>query len=105
MEVFGSFFALTQTISYGALIQSFTVLLVPMAHELNTSRTAITLAAAISTAIGALVAIPIGRTLDKYGGRGLMSAGSLIGVLAVLGWSQAGSLPELYIAFAFIGLG
>ena len=35
-------FAVTQTVGYGALIQSFTVLLVPMATELGTTRTAVT---------------------------------------------------------------
>lgn len=96
--------AVTQTIGFGSLIQSFTVLLIPMSHDLSTSRTAITVAATISTLVGALAAIPVGRLLDRYGGRALMTTGSVIGVAAVLLWSRADSLAHLYLAFVLIGL-
>jgi|GEM_PF-739318 len=97
-------FAVTQTIGYGALIQSFTVLLVPIAQDLGTTRTAVTLAATISTLVGAFAALPVGSLLDRYGGRALMASGSGVGVVAVLLWSRADSLAGLYVAFALVGL-
>lgn len=97
-------FALTQTIGYGSLIQSFTVLLIPMADDLGASRTAVTLAATISTVVGALAAVPIGHLLDRYGGRALMTTGSGVGVVGVLLWSWATDLTHLYLAFVLIGL-
>ena len=97
-------FAVTQTVGYGALIQSFTVLLVPMATELGATRTAVTFAATISVLVGAVAALPVGSLLDRYGGRALMASGSAIGVLAVLLWSQAHSLASLYVAFVLVGL-
>ncbi|MGW6129084.1 MFS transporter [Cellulomonas sp. NPDC055163] len=97
-------FAVTQTVGYGALIQAFTVLLVPIAEELGTTRTAVTVAATISVLVGAFAALPIGTLLDRYGGRALMTAGSAVGVVAVLLWSQADSLGSLYLAFVLVGL-
>ncbi|WP_067657789.1 MFS transporter [Nocardia harenae] len=97
-------FALTNTVTYGAFIQAFTVLLIPMSEALAASRTEVTAAATISTLAGALAAVPVGNLLDRYGGRLLMAAGSVIGVAAVLLWSRATGLPQLYLAFALAGL-
>ncbi|WP_232839953.1 MULTISPECIES: MFS transporter [Nocardia] len=97
-------FAITQTVGYGAMIQAFTVLLIPMSEALGVSRTAVTGAATISTLVGALAAVPVGALLDRYGGRVLMSTGSAIGVLAVALWSQADNLAHLYLAFTLVGL-
>ncbi|MGW6195578.1 MFS transporter [Kribbella sp. NPDC055110] len=97
-------FALTQTVGYGALVQAFPVLLIPMAQDLGVSRTAITGASTISTLIGALAAVPIGHLLDRFGGRLMMTTGSVLGVLAVVLWSTAGNLVSLYLAFVLVGL-
>lgn len=97
-------FAITQTLGYGCLAQGFSVLLIPMSHELHSSHTAVTVASTISTLVGALAAYPVGRVLDRYGGRALMTAGSTSGVLGVLLWSWSTGLPELYAAFVLIGL-
>ncbi len=97
--------AVTQTVGYGALIQSFAVLLVPMSSDLDVSRTAVTAAATISTLVGALAAYPVGAALDRYGGRVLMTGGSAVGVVGVLLWSASTDLATLYTAFVLIGLG
>ena len=97
--------AITQTVGYGALIQSFAVLLVPMSTALGVSRTAVTVAATISTLVGALAAYPVGAALDRFGGRVLMTGGSAIGVVGVLLWSASTDLATLYTAFVLIGLG
>ncbi|MGV9823252.1 MFS transporter [Nocardia xishanensis] len=97
-------FAVTQTVGYGAMIQAFTVLLVPMSEALAVSRTQIAAAATISTLVGALAAVPVGNVLDRYGGRAMMTAGSALGVGAIVLWSQAQGLAQLYLAFSLIGL-
>lgn len=97
-------FAVTQTIGYGVLIQSFTVLLVPMAADLGASRPAVTGAATISTLVGACAALPIGQLLDRFGGRLLMSLGSVVGVAAIVSWARATSIGQLYVAFVLVGL-
>ncbi|MFE3280121.1 MFS transporter [Nocardia sp. NPDC059239] len=97
-------FALTQTVGYGAMIQAFTTLLSPMAESLAATRTQIAGAATLSTLVGALAAVPVGHLLDRYGGRMLMTTGSAIGAVAVIVWSQAHTLTQLYLAFVLIGL-
>ncbi|GAA1737758.1 MFS transporter [Luedemannella helvata] len=95
---------MTQTVGYGALIQAFTVLLIPMAADLGASRPAVAGAATISTLVGAIAAVPVGHLLDRFGGRMLMSVGSAVAVVAVVVWAQATSIAHLYVAFGMVGL-
>ena len=97
-------FAVTQTIGYGVLYYTFSVLLDPIADELHTDRVHITLALTFSVLSAAAAAIPVGRWLDRHGGRGLMAAGSIVGAAAVLAWSQVTAVWQLYAVFVLIGL-
>lgn len=97
-------FALTNTISFIAMIQILPVILIPIATDLDVSRTAVAGASTVSTLVGGLAALPVGRILDRRGGRTLMATGSVIGAGSVLMWSQATNLMSLYAAFALIGL-
>ncbi|GAA0930546.1 MFS transporter [Nonomuraea longicatena] len=75
-----------------------------MARDLDASPTQI--AAALTTAIliAAALAPAAGRWLDARGGRGLMTAGSILAVVAVLAWSRVESVWQLYATFAAIGV-
>jgi predicted MFS family arabinose efflux permease len=97
-------FAVTQTVGYGVLYYAFSVLLTPMTADLHTSTARITGALTMSVLVAAVAAIPIGRWLDRHGGRALMAAGSVLGVAAVAGWSQVQTVGELYAVFVLIGL-
>lgn len=96
--------AATQTVGYGVLYYAFSVLLTPIATDLHTSASAVTGAFTVSIVVSAAVGIPIGRWLDHHGGRGLMTLGSALGVVAVLCWSGVQNLWQLYGSFALIGL-
>jgi predicted MFS family arabinose efflux permease len=96
--------AVTQTVGYGVLQYAFPVLLSPIAADLHASTAAVTGAMTTSIVVSAAAAIPVGRWLDRHGGRALMTAGSLVGVVAVLGWSHAHTLLQLYAVFVLIGL-
>jgi MFS family permease len=96
--------AVTQTVGYGVLFYAFAVLLTPIADELHTSTAGVAGALTTSIVVAAAAAIPCGRWLDRHGGRALMTAGSVIGVAAVLGWSQVQQLWQLYGVFVLIGL-
>ncbi|MEU0570429.1 MFS transporter [Nonomuraea sp. NPDC005983] len=96
--------AVTQTIGYGVLYYAFSVFLTPMAADLHASTTQIAAALTLSILIAALCAPLAGRWLDAHGGRGLMSAGSILGTVAVLAWSRVDSLLQLYAVFAVIGI-
>jgi predicted MFS family arabinose efflux permease len=96
--------AVTQTVGYGVLYYAFAVFLTPLAAELDTSTTVITGAATLSVLVAAIAAVPVGRWLDRHSGRGLMTCGSILGTLGVLGWSQVHTVAQLYAVFALIGL-
>ncbi len=51
-------FSVTSTIGFVAMVQILPVVLVPIAADLGTSRTAVAAASTVSTLMGALVAIP-----------------------------------------------
>lgn len=97
-------FAVTQTVGYGVLGYAFSALLGPMSHELGISTTTAVGATTTSMLVTGLMSIPVGRWLDARGGRGLMSSGSLLGSLAVLGWSQVQNSVQLYGVFVAIGI-
>ena len=96
--------AVTQTVGYGVLYYSFAVFLAPMARDLGAGTTAVTGAATVSVLVNAAASVPVGRWLDRRGGRGLMTAGSALGTGAVLAWSQVRTVAGLYVVFALIGL-
>jgi predicted MFS family arabinose efflux permease len=96
--------AVTQTVGYGVLFYAFSVLLVPIAADLHTSTAAITGALTASIVVAAGMAIPVGRWLDRHGGHGAMTTGSVLGVVAVVGWSQVHELWQLYAVFVLIGV-
>ncbi|MCG5213417.1 MFS transporter [Streptosporangium soli] len=95
---------LTQTIGYGVLYYAFSVFLSPMRHNLDASGPQVAAALTLAVLTTALCAPLVGRLLDAHGGRGLMTAGSVLGTLAVLGWSRVTSLPQLYAVFLAIGV-
>jgi MFS family permease len=96
--------AVTQTVGYGVLYYSFAVLLVPMATDLGLSTTAVTGALAASVLASAAGAVPVGRWLDRHGGRGLMTAGSVAGTILVLLAGRVESAVSLYAVWTGIGL-
>jgi predicted MFS family arabinose efflux permease len=96
--------AVTQTVGYGALYYAYAVLLTPMAEALHATNTAVAGALTCSVLAGAAVAVPVGRWLDRHGGRGLMTSGSVAASALLLAASQVHSLAELYLVWTSIGI-
>ncbi|MEV4102444.1 MFS transporter [Nonomuraea sp. NPDC049649] len=96
--------AVTQTIGYGVLYYAFSVFLVPMSRDLRASGTQVAAALTLAVLTTALCAPLAGRWLDARGGRGLMTAGSVLGTAALLAWSRVESLPQLYAVFLAVGV-
>jgi MFS family permease len=96
--------AVTETISYAALYYCFAVMVVPMRDAFGATTGQLSGALTVAIAVSGAAAIPVGRWVDRHGARWLMTTGSLLGAVAVVGWSRARSLPELYAAFVGIGL-
>lgn len=96
--------AVTQTIGYGVLYYAFSVFLAPMSRDLHATGTQIAAALTLAVLTTALCAPLAGRWLDVRGGRGLMTAGSVLGTASLLAWSQVESLPQLYAVFLAVGI-
>ncbi len=96
--------AITTTISYGILFYSFSVFTKPMEAELGFSRAQSSLAFSMALLVAGLVAIPVGRYVDKHGARTVMTLGSVLATGLVLVWSQVQSLVGLYLVWLGLGL-
>ncbi|WP_393162884.1 MFS transporter [Nonomuraea marmarensis] len=96
--------AITQTVGYGVLYYAFSVFIPPMSRDLNAGVAQLTGAITLAVLVSGVAAPLIGRWLDRHGGRGLMTAGSVLGALAVLAWSQVRSVVQLYLVCGVLGV-
>ncbi|MGL4608274.1 MAG: MFS transporter [Trueperaceae bacterium] len=96
--------AITQTIGYGVLTYVFSVFVKPMEAEFNWTRTQMSTAFSLALLCAGLVAIPVGRFVDKRGARLVMSAGAVLGTLLILAWSWVQTLPMFYLVMSLLGL-
>ena len=96
--------AVTETVAYAALFYCFAVMVVPMRAGLGASTGQLS-RRAVARDRGRGARGRAGRAaLDRHGARALMAGGSLLGAASVVAWSQARSLPQLYLAFVGVGL-
>jgi MFS family permease len=95
--------AVTQTVGYGVLYYAFAVLLQPMAASLHASATVVTGALTASVLAGAVMAVPVGRWLDRHGGRALMTVGSVAATALVAAWSRVQTVAQLYLVLIGVG--
>lgn len=96
--------AVTQIVSWGSLYYAFSILAPAIARELRLSPEMVYGAYSISLLVAGLAAAPLGHLIDRYGGRLVMSAGSLAAALG-MGWlSMAESAWSLMGAWSLIGL-
>jgi MFS family permease len=96
--------AITQTIGFGVLYYAFSVFIEPMEAEFGWSRAQTSGAFSLALLTSGLVALPIGRWIDRHGARAMMTVGSVAGVLLVLAWSVVTNLLLFYLIQAGIGL-
>jgi MFS family permease len=96
--------SVTTTVNFGVLLYAIGVFLPVMREELDASAAALSGAVSLAIAVAGVLAPVAGAWLDHHGARGLMTVGSLVAMLSVAGWSQVHSLPQLYLAFAGIGI-
>lgn len=96
--------SVTETVSWGVLYYAFAVFLVPMQRELGFSTAQLTGAFSVALLVSGVAGIAVGRYLDRHSPRGLMTAGSVAGVVLVLAWSQVEGLAAFYALWVGIGL-
>jgi MFS family permease len=96
--------AISQTVGYGVLSYAFAVLLTPMQEALDAGPAAVTGALTVSLLAAAAAAVPVGRWLDRHGGRALMTGGSVLATLLVAAWSQVHTVAQLYAVLFALGV-
>lgn len=97
--------SLTEITSWGILYYTFSLFLGPMEHELHWNQASLTGAYSLALLVSGLMAIPIGRWLDRARTpRALMAAGSLLGVAALVVWATVTSLPIFYTLWIALGV-
>jgi MFS family permease len=96
--------AITEPISWGILFYGFGVMLTPIQQELGWSQAQLTGAFSLMLLVSGLAAVPVGRWLDRYGARGLMTLGSCLATLAIIGWAQVQTVVEFYLVWTAIGI-
>lgn len=93
-----------QLIAWGSLLYSFSVFLDPVEAALGMNRTQSSLAFSIALLVEGLVAFRVGRWIDAGHERALMTCGSIVAGLALLGHGFTRSPAGFYLAWAAIGL-
>ena len=91
--------------SYGALYYTFAVLLASIVDDTGWSAVELTAAFSASQVISGLVGVVLGRRLDRYGPRVIMTAGSVISVLGLLAIAGAQTYAWFFAAWILTGVG
>jgi MFS family permease len=94
---------LTQTVSWGVLYYAFPVLAPSISRDTSWSTPNITAAFSLALVTSAGVGLLVGRRLDRGGPRTVMTAGSLLGVAAVVGIALAPTYPLFLVTWLFGG--
>ncbi|EFL20275.1 MFS transporter [Streptomyces sp. C] len=95
---------LTQTTSWGIVYYAFPVLNPTISISTGWSAAATTAAFSTALIVSAIAGIRVGRVLDHHGPRTVMTAGSTIGVLALLVVAAAPNLTVFYAGWLLAGL-
>lgn len=95
---------ITEITSWGVLYYAFTVLSAQISADTGWSAPAVTAAFSAGLVTSALAGIVVGRWLDRYGPRWIMTGGSVLGVSAVLAVTAAPNYPSFVAAWVVAGL-
>lgn len=93
-----------QLVSWGTLYYAFAIVASPITDELGWDAKMVYGGFSMALVIAALAATPIGRTIDRLGGRGVMAGGSLLAAASLLALSQVTGPAGFYLAWAGIGV-
>jgi MFS family permease len=94
----------TEITSWGVLYYAFPVLAGHITAATGWPTAAITAALSASQLVAALVGIPVGRWLDRHGPHGVMTAGSVLAVPAVVAVACSPNLVWFLAAWLLVGV-
>lgn len=94
----------TQVLSWGTLYYAFSVLLGPMGKGHGWSVAQMVGAFSVSLLVSGISAYPVGKLMQRFGGRAVMSAGSVVGACAMGMVALAPTLGAYYAGWAVAGV-
>lgn len=89
---------ISQIIGYGTLMYAYAILLPHMAEDLGLRLSDVFGILSLGLFFGGLMSPVAGKLVDRYGGRWVMTIGSVVAAGAVLSLSRVESTPELFVA-------
>jgi MFS family permease len=96
--------SLTQVVSWGIVYYSFSVFMTPMTHELGWTQTQVAGGFSAAQFVSGLVALPIGRFIDRRGARSILLAGSCLAATLLVAWSRVHTLAAFYAIWLGMGV-
>jgi MFS family permease len=94
----------TEITSWGILYYAFAVLSPRITADTGWSQPAVTAAFSAGLVVSALVGIAVGRWLDRHGPRGVMTAGSVLAVVSLVGIATASNIGGFAAAWVVAGI-
>ena len=95
---------ITQIVSWGTLYYAFSVFLHPTGAAQSWTQEQMVAAWSLSLLVSGICAYPVGRLIHRFGGRGVMSVGSVLAASAFGVLSMSESLATFYVAWAIAGV-
>ncbi|MFM8900638.1 MAG: MFS transporter [Burkholderiales bacterium] len=95
---------LTQLISWGSVYYAFSLVISQLGQAAQTDRTTVVGAFSVALLVSGLCSAPMGRWIDRHGGRSLMSAGSLAAALLLVALTEVTSTWQLYAVWMGLGV-
>jgi len=102
---FGTVAALgiAQIVSWGSLYYAFSFLIAPLMEASGADKPTVFAAFSLGLLVSGLLSAPVGALIDRRGGRGVMTAGSLAGAILLALLSRVESVAALYAVWAGLG--
>lgn len=94
-----------QLISWGSVFYGFALFMGPLEAALDMSRTQSSLGFSLMLLAEGLLALPVGRWIDRGHERLIMTGGSLLLGLALLVHSRITTVSEFYVVWTLLGVG
>lgn len=97
--------AFTQIVSWGSLYYAFAIVAADIQRELGWRTEVVFGAFSWSLLVAGLASTPAGVLIDRYGGRPVMGAGSLMAGVGMAGIGMAHSVAWYFAAWTAVGIG
>lgn len=94
---------IAQIVSWGSLYYAFSFLITPLMEASGAEKPAVFAAFSLGLLVSGLLSAPVGALIDRVGGRGVMTAGSVAGAALLALLSQVHSVIALYAVWAGLG--